>query len=419
MGVGSRGGRGGAMGGGGGGGRGGGRGGGGRGGRGAAAGGGAGAGPPGGAGRSGGGGGGGGAGGSNGGERQAVAAGEQVSYAAGVAALVAPDAAVACAEDCIQVHGGIGYTFEHDAHLYYRRALALRAVLGRAARWRASIAGLAVAGTTRERELDLPPEAEPLRREIRARVAELAALGERERVAELAAGGWVMPHLPRPWGRAATPLEQVVIHQELRAADVRPPALLIGAWVVPSLAEYGTPEQRERFILPTLRGEILWCQLFSEPGAGSDLAGLRTRAVRAEGGWRITGQKIWTSLAQHAAWGICLARTDPDAPKHGGITYFLVDMGSPGIEVRPLKELTGQEEFNEVFLDEVFVPDAMVVGEVNGGWRVARGTLTAERVSLASSWQLGGDVPRLLELVAGLGLSGDPAVRDNLGRLVA
>jgi 3-oxochol-4-en-24-oyl-CoA dehydrogenase len=195
--------------------------------------------------------------------------------------------------------------------------------------------------------------------------------------------------------------------------------LLIGAWVVPSLAEYGTPEQRERFIPPTLRGEILWCQLFSEPGAGSDLAGLRTRAVRAEGGWRISGQKIWTSLAQHATWGICLARTNPDAPKHAGITYFLVDMGSPGIEVRPLKELTGQEVFNEVFLDEVFVPDAMVVGEVNRGWQVARGTLTAERVNLATSWQLGGDLPRLLELVADLGLSGDAVVRDGIGGLVA
>ncbi|GAA0337195.1 acyl-CoA dehydrogenase [Actinoallomurus spadix] len=350
---------------------------------------------------------------------QAVVAGDQVPYATGVAAVVAPDAAVTCAQDCIQVHGGIGYTYEHDAHLYYRRALTIRAVLGRAADERASIAGLALAGETRERDLDLPPEAEPLRREIRERIAGLAALGERERIRELAAGGWVQPHLPRPWGRDASPLEQVIIHRELRAAAITGPYLGIGAWVAPSLAAYGTPEQRERFLPATLRGELVWCQLFSEPGAGSDLAGLRTRAERVDGGWRISGQKIWTSLAQHAQWGICLARTDPDAPRREGITYFLVDMATPGVEVRPLTDLTGAEVFNEVFLDEVFVPDALVVGPVNAGWRVARVTLTAERVNLSTGWQLGADVPRLLDLVRDLGLAGDPVVRDGLGGLVA
>jgi alkylation response protein AidB-like acyl-CoA dehydrogenase len=344
--------------------------------------------------------------------------GDQVAYAAGIAAVLAPDTAVSAAQDCIQVHGGIGYTHEHDAHLYYRRALTLRALLGRAAEHRASVAALALSGVTRDRELDLPAEAEPLRREIRAEVAALAALGEAERVEALAAGGWVQPHLPRPWGRAASPLEQVIIHQELRAAGVRPPALMIGAWVVPSLAAYGTPEQQERFLPPTLRGEIIWCQLFSEPGAGSDLAGLRTRAERADGGWRISGQKIWTSLARQAQWGICVARTDPDAPKHRGITYFLVDMASPGIEVRPLTDLTGEQVFNEVFLDEVFVPDTMVVGEVNAGWQVARGTLTAERVNLSTGWQLGADVP-VLALAGDLGVADDPVVRDALGRFAA
>ncbi|WP_329252198.1 acyl-CoA dehydrogenase [Actinoallomurus sp. NBC_01490] len=345
--------------------------------------------------------------------------GDQVAYAAGVAAALAPDTAVSAAQDCIQVHGGIGYTYEHDAHLYYRRALTLRALLGRASEHRASVAALALSGVTRERELDLPAEAEPLRREIRTEVAALAALGEAERVEALAAGGWVQPHLSRPWGRAASPLEQVVIHQELRAAGVQPPALLIGAWVVPSLVAHGTPEQQERFLPPTLRGQIIWCQLFSEPGAGSDLAGLRTRAERVDGGWRISGQKIWTSLAQYAQWGICVARTDPDAPKHQGITYFLVDMASPGIEVRPLAELTGEQIFNEVFLDEVFVPDAMVVGEVNAGWQVARGTLTAERVNLSTGWQLGADVPGLLALAGELGLAEDPVVRDALGGFTA
>nr|WP_308208007.1 acyl-CoA dehydrogenase family protein [Actinomadura madurae] len=226
------------------------------------------------------------------------------------------------------------------------------------------------------------------------------------------------PHLPEPWGRGAGPLEQVVIQQELKAANVRPVPLMIAAWVVPSLVQYGTAGQQERFLPPTLRGEIVWCQLFSEPGAGSDLAGLRTRAERVEGGWTITGQKIWTSLAREAQWGICIARTDPDRPKHDGITYFLVDMASPGIEIRPLRECTGDAVFNEVFLDGVFVPDDLVVGPVNAGWRVARTTLANERVGLTSSFQLGGDVPTLLELAAGLGLDADPVVRDGIGRLV-
>ncbi|MFA1539821.1 acyl-CoA dehydrogenase [Actinomadura monticuli] len=343
---------------------------------------------------------------------------EQRAYAVGVAAVLAADAAVTCAEGNIQVHGGIGYTYEHEAHLIYRRALTLRALMGRAGRYRADVAALAVAGVRRPMSIELAEDAEPVRAEIRARVAELAAMGPFEQRAAMAEGGWVTPHLPKPWGRDASPLEQIVIQQELKAAKVRPVPLMIAAWVVPSLVQYGTPEQQERFLPPTLRGEIIWCQLFSEPGAGSDLAGLRTRAERVEGGWKITGQKIWTSLARESQWGICIARTDSDRPKHDGITYFLVDMASPGIEIRPLRECTGEAVFNEVFLDGVFVPDEFVVGPVNAGWRVARTTLANERVGLTSSFQLGGDLPKLLDLAAGLGVDGDPVVRDGLGRLV-
>ncbi|MES9535773.1 acyl-CoA dehydrogenase family protein [Actinomadura sp. NPDC000600] len=342
---------------------------------------------------------------------------EQRDYAIAVAAALAADAAVTCAEGNIQVHGGIGYTYEHDAHLLYRRALTLRALLGRTSKHQATLAALAVKGVRRPMSIELAEDAAPVREEIRARVAELAAMEPLEQRAAMAEGGWVTPHLPTPWGRGAGPLEQIVIQQELKAAKVRPVPLMIAAWVVPSLVQYGTPEQQERFLPPTLRGEIIWCQLFSEPGAGSDLAGLRTRAERVEGGWKITGQKIWTSLAREAQWGICVARTDPDRPKHDGITYFLVDMSSPGIEVRPLRECTGDAVFNEVFLDGVFVPDDLVVGPVNEGWRVARTTLANERVGLTSSFQLGGDLPKLLALAAELGLDGDPVVRAAVGRL--
>jgi alkylation response protein AidB-like acyl-CoA dehydrogenase len=342
---------------------------------------------------------------------------EQRAYALGVAAALAADAAVTCAEGNIQIHGGIGYTYEHDAHLVYRRALTLRALLGRAGGHRADVAALAVRGVRRPMGIELDEDAEPVRAEIRARVAELAAMEPLDQRAAMAEGGWVTPHLPKPWGRGAGPLEQIVIQQELKAAQVRPVPLMIAAWVVPSLVQYGTPEQQERFLPPTLRGEIIWCQLFSEPGAGSDLAGLRTRAEKVEGGWRISGQKIWTSLARDAQWGICIARTDPDRPKHDGITYFIVDMASEGIDVRPLRECTGDAVFNEVFLDGVFVPDERVVGPVNEGWRVARNTLANERVGLTSSFQLGGDVPKLLRLAAELGLDGDPLVRDGIGRL--
>ncbi len=341
----------------------------------------------------------------------AEADGPQREFAAGVAAVVALDAAVWCTQQCIQVLGGIGYTWEHEAHLYYRRAMSLRALLGPSAEWAAHVAGLALSGISRPVQVELPGGDAQLRAGIREKLSAIARLAGNERAARLAADGWVMPHLPRPWGRGAGALEQVVIHQEMREAGLRGPVLAVGAWVAPALIQYGTAGQQQRFLPPTLRGDFLWCQLFSEPGAGSDLAGLTTRAVRVKGdseegtgrragggGWKLTGQKIWTSLARQAKWAICIARTDPAAPKHDGISYFLVDMSSPGVEVRPLREITGDSVFNQVFLDEVFVPDDCVVGEVNGGWRVARTTLANERVSLSQSWAFGSGVPELLQV---------------------
>nr|BFE86830.1 hypothetical protein GCM10020093_094310 [Planobispora longispora] len=228
-----------------------------------------------------------------------------------------------------------------------------------------------------------------------------------------------MPHLPRPWGRDAKPLEQVLIFQELKAAKVKLPQMIIGAWVVPSIAMYGTAEQQERFLPKTLSGEMMWCQLFSEPGAGSDLAALQMKAEQVEGGWKLNGQKIWTSVAHFAEWGICIARNSSEGTKHEGITYFLVDMKAPGVTVRPLTEMTGENLFNEVFLDDVFVPDELVVGEVGQGWKVARNTLSNERVSLSSgSGGTGASVPDLIGLVKRLGRELTPAERQELAQVV-
>jgi hypothetical protein len=210
---------------------------------------------------------------------------------------------------------------------------------------------------------------------------------------------------------------QLVIDEELEAAGVRRPDLSIGWWAAPTILERGTPEQIERFIPATLRGEIRWCQLFSEPGAGSDLAALRTKAVRGEGGWLLNGQKVWTSAARKADWGMCLARSDPQAPKHKGITYFLVDMKSPGVEIRPLRDITGNALFNEVFLDNVFVPDELVVGDAGEGWRLARTTLANERVAMAHGGALGAEMETLLRLIDGVEL--DVAEQDRIGWLIA
>ncbi|RSM38047.1 acyl-CoA dehydrogenase [Amycolatopsis balhimycina DSM 5908] len=328
------------------------------------------------------------------------------------AAVVALDAAVANAKDCVQVLGGIGFTWEHDAHLYLRRAVALRQWLGGSAPWRRQAASLALAGTERTMGVDVGDDPA-----LRDEVERIAALPEAWRRVALADAGLLTPHWPAPFGRGADAAEQLRIDAELTAAGVRRPDLVIGAWAVPTILEHGSDEQRARFARSTLRGELTWCQLFSEPGAGSDLAALRTAARRVEGGWRLSGQKVWTSLAREADWGICLARTDPDAPKHKGITYFLVDMRAEGITTRPLREITGEAVFNEVFLDDVFVPDADVVGAPGAGWRLARTTLANERVAIGSGSAVGESVQSLVSTVDAASL-GEVAL-DRLGALVA
>ncbi len=321
------------------------------------------------------------------------------SLAIAAAAALAFDAAFTNAKDCVQTLGGIGFTWEHDAHMYLRRAMTLQQVTGTGDAWRVRAAHTAMGGARRRLAVDLPPEAEAYRDDVRAFLDEIKDLHGPERRSALAEHGYITPGWPKPWGRGANALELLVIEEEFRAAKVQRPNIGVGAWALPNLIVHGTEAQRERWIMPTLKGEIAWCQLFSEPGAGSDLASLTTRATRVEGGWVLNGQKVWTSMAKEADWGICLARTNPDAPKHDGISCFMVDMRTPGIDIRPLRELTGMAMFNEVFFDDVFVPEDCLVGREHDGWRAARTTLANERVYMGSSNTIGGGVVGVLQLV--------------------
>ena len=353
----------------------------------------------------------------------AVAGTTEAVLASAVAGAVAPDAYVKVAKDCIQVLGGIGFTWEHDAHLYLRRATSVRQLLGGPSTWRRAVASSALGGTRRRRSFVLPDEAEAVRPEVAAFADSLVSLEPPEQRTALVDAGYFVPHWAPPWGRDAGPAEQLVIEEELRRVRVRRANLAVGAWAAPTIATHGTPEQQERWVRPTLLGEIQWCQLFSEPGAGSDLAALSTTATRTDGGWLLNGQKVWTSLAREADWGICLVRSERSAPKHLGITYVIVDMKSEGIDIRPLRELTGFAMFNEIFLNDVFVPDDCVIGEVNGGWPLARTTLANERVAMGSGSSFGGGVEALLTLVTNRIADGrlvaDAHLFDELGAMVA
>ncbi|MGW1941536.1 acyl-CoA dehydrogenase [Streptomyces goshikiensis] len=339
------------------------------------------------------------------------------SLVAALAAGTALDAAYSCAKDCIQILGGIGFTWEHDAHILLRRALVARQLLGPGDGHRLRAVRLAAAGARRELRLELPAHAETHRAEARAAAEDARGLDPAAARRILAPTGYAAPYLPPPYGLGADPVEQLVIQQELRAAGVRIADLGIATWVIPSLLAYGTPAQQEAYVLPTLRGELTWCQLFSEPDAGSDLASLRTRAERTEeGGWLVNGQKVWTSSAHNADFGILLARTDPAAPKHKGLGYFVVDMKrTPGIDIRPLKEITGEALFNEVYFEDVPLPADALVGAVDGGWQVARNTLGNERVHMADQMTFDTGLEALIARSADL----DGAGRARIGALAA
>ena len=234
---------------------------------------------------------------------------------------------------------------------------------------------------------------------------------------QLAHAGYVAPHWPAPWGLAADPIHQLIIDDELSRAGVQRPSNAIGiGWAGPTIAYAGSEEQKERYLFPLLTAEEIWCQLFSEPGSGSDLASLSTRAERDGDEWVVNGSKIWTSGAQHSQFGILLARTNPDAAKHKGITYFICPMNLPGIDIRPIREMTGGETFNEVFFTDVRLPLDAVVGEVNDGWRLAKVTLGNERVSLSTGGLLWGHGPTALDLIAQIKRAPvtDPLLRQNI-----
>src|SRR5690606_31578140 len=247
-------------------------------------------------------------------------------------------AAVRNAQTNIQLHGGIGFTWQHDAHRYLRRTVAAAALCGPVFVAGGDIVRPTRAAVRRSYSLDLPEEAKDFRADARAFAERYAALPEEERRPALVESGYLVPHWPKPWGRGAGAVEQLVIEEELTGVEI--PNLGIGGWVVLTLVQQGTPEQVERWVGPSLRGELVWCQLFSEPGAGSDAAAVQTRATKVEGGWRVTGQKVWTSGAQNCNRGLATVRTDPDAPKHKGITAMVIDMHAPGVDVRPLREIT-------------------------------------------------------------------------------
>ncbi len=323
---------------------------------------------------------------------------EQQRLAAGAAALMAIATGPDLVLDALLMFGAIGYTWEHHTHLYWRRATGLAASIGSITQW-ARQSGELLLTEKRSTALNLGDVESEFRASVastldQARASRNAHASDDDRAPGLAWGdqrdllaehGLVAPHLPAPWGIGASSLQQVIIAEEFdKRPDVQRPSLGIAEWILPTILSHGTDAQRTRFAEPMLRGTQRWCQLFSEPGAGSDLASLSTRARKVGGGWVINGHKIWTSLADRAQFGALLARTDPDAPKHRGISYFLIDMSAPGITVEPIRQASGHQDFNEVFFTDVFVPDDMLVGKPGDGWNLAVATMAVERTAIGN-----------------------------------
>ncbi|MBL4869091.1 MAG: acyl-CoA dehydrogenase [Pseudomonadales bacterium] len=305
----------------------------------------------------------------------------QAEFASVVAASLAMPAFRLCGQLNTQVHGGIGYTWEHDAHLYIRRSSALSALFD-ADQAKLDLANLCKDKVKRSYSIELPPEAEKYRVKARKFIDELSSVAKDAKRKTLSHSGYLVPHWPKPWGIEASPIEQLVIDQEFKAANISVPNLGISGWNILTIAQHGSPEQLDRWIRQGLDGEFEFCQLFSEPNAGSDAAAIQSRGTKVDGGWKVNGQKVWTSGAMDCTHGFMTVRTDTKAAKHDGITMMVIDMKGKGVDIRPLIQVTGMSHFNEIFFDDVFVPDENVVGPINGGWAVARATLGNEKVSI-------------------------------------
>ncbi|MBX9640994.1 MAG: acyl-CoA dehydrogenase, partial [Mycobacteriaceae bacterium] len=322
---------------------------------------------------------------------------DQHRIAAAGAAVIAISPAPDLVLDALTMFGAIGFTWEHDVHLYWRRAISLAASIGPANRWARRLGRLTCVA-----QRDMSVNLGDADAEFRAQVAHTldAAMklsndqpgrqGDYEDFKTgpqrtlIAEAGLIAPHWPQPWGLDAGPLRQLIIDDEFaKRPELVRPSLGIAEWILPSVLKAAPKDLQEKLIPPTQRGEIAWCQLFSEPGAGSDLAALATRATKVDGGWNINGHKIWTSVAHRADFGALLARTDPAAKKHRGIGYFILDMRSSGIEIQPIKTATGEAHFNEVFLTDVFIPDDMLLGDPVGGWNLAIATMAEERSAIS------------------------------------
>jgi alkylation response protein AidB-like acyl-CoA dehydrogenase len=282
-------------------------------------------------------------------------------------------------------------------------------------------------------DLSLNPDEQAFRDEVRAWIEQNhpgpAPTGgdqeqfefEREWQRKMHSAGWAGISWPKDYGgRGATLIEQSIFGEELARAKAPRPANVLGLVMGgPVVIAHGTEEQKERFLEPILSAEEIWCQGFSEPESGSDLASLKTKAVKDDGGFRVTGQKVWTTFAHEAKWCMLVARTDPEAAKHKGLTYFLMDMEQDEVEVRPLRQITGEAEFNELFIENAYVPDENVVGGVGNGWMVAITTLMNERAGLGASAALGlsNTLDELIELANERGRGNDPIIRDKVARL--
>ncbi|WP_427004824.1 acyl-CoA dehydrogenase [Pseudarthrobacter sp. H2] len=351
---------------------------------------------------------------------------QRLAVGSAIEAAIVPS--VEAVTEAVTIFGGIGFTWEHDAHLYWRRAMTLAAQVAPLQDHVVS-AGKTAFELDRRIDIELPDEDPTFRARIGQLLDQAASLSNEHdggrwysrgsQRSFLAEHGLAAPHWPAPYGLGAGPAQQVVISQEYSRRGLTQPSSVIGEWAMPTILAYGSQEIKEKFALPTLLGELIWCQLFSEPGAGSDLAGLATRATKVEGGWELRGQKVWTSGAHEADWGICLARTDAEVPKHKGLSYFLVDMRTAGVNIRPLKQPTGEAEFNEVFLDSVFVPDAYLLGEPGQGWRITATTLQNERTQISSGVSVGTEdaLRRLIREAAYTG--SEREAFTSLGRIAA